>query len=100
MGRILRGLKSVSVLEPGPNDLGIYRDIVRSLRRVITLGLNSVSVLVPCAECFRNLPTPSAQRQNTVVAAGLPEVLDTGQGHMADSWTDKPAAASPVKTCD
>ena len=35
---------------------------------------------------------------NTVVAAGLSEVLDTGQGYVADSWTDKLAAAS--KMCD
>lgn len=57
-------------------------------------GLKSVSVLCPCAECIGNLPTHSAQ---SIVAAGLAEVLDTGQGHVADSWTDRPAA---VKMCD
>lgn len=34
-----------------------------------------------------------------MVAAGLSEALDTGQVYVADSWTDKPAAASLVKMC-
>ena len=69
------------------------------------LSINSY----PCAECFGNLPTHIAHifchlAQSSaivvVLAAGLSEVLDTAQSHVADSWTDKPAAASPGKMCD
>lgn len=61
------------------------------------------------AECSGDLLAHSAQSQTRVgsphklvgflgmVAVGLAEVLDFGQGHVADSWTDKPAA---VKICD
>lgn len=135
MSRILLGLKSVLVLAIGLNALGTYSHIARSMFSIIGLksvlvlaiglnalrtyshivrkgmhGLNSVSVLCPCAEYIENLPTHSAQTANLIpgqthsaqsyhrmIAADLAELLDSEQGHVGDSWTDKAAA---VKMCD